>query len=229
MNTGQDALARRASEAYHVLELQIACNPADTRRVMPRIRPHHRLILDVGCGAGQTLIASSLAPGVTAIGIDSDAAALGLGRRLDKRIGFACAKGESLPLPSDHFDLVISRVSLPYMRRRAALAEMARVLRPGGDAWFVLHPAARLKRELATCVRRGDIRQALHRLYVMGNGALASFTGHEFPSPLSGRYESFQTEDGIRRELEALGFVDIAIERRSFFVVTARKASPAAH
>ena len=224
---GRDSVVPRDFEAYHVLELQIACNPADTRRVMPKIRPHHRRILDVGCGAGQTLIASGLAADVTAIGIDSDASALRLGRRLDKRIGFVCAQGESLPLASDHFDLVISRVSLPYMRRRAALAEMARVLRPGGDAWFVLHPAARLKRELASCVKRGDIRQALHRLYVMGNGALATFTGREFPSPVSGRYESFQTEEAIRRELEALGFVEIAVERRAFFVVTARKASPA--
>src|SRR2546421_12144982 len=141
---GMNPVARHDIEAYHVLELQIACNPADTRRVMPKIRPQHRRILDVGCGAGQTLIASGLAPEVTAIGGDSDARALALGRRLDKRIRFVCAKGESLPLPSNHFDLVISRVSLPYMRRRAALAEMARVLAPGGDAWFVLHPASRV-------------------------------------------------------------------------------------
>jgi len=219
----------RDSEAYHLLELQIACNPADTRRVMPKIRPQHRRILDVGCGAGQTLIASGIGPEVTAIGIDCNAAALGFGRRLDKRIRFVCARGEALPLPSDHFDLVISRVSLPYMRRRAALAEMARCLAPGGDAWLVLHPADRLRRELAGCVKRGEIRKALHRLYVIGNGALASFTGRELPSPVSGRYESFQTEDGIRAELEALGFVDVKVERRAFFVVTARKAPRTTH
>ena len=221
--------AQRDFEAYHLLELQIACNPADTRRVMPKIRPHHRRILDVGCGAGQTLIASGLDAGVMAVGIDCNPKALDLGRRLDKRIRFVCSQGESLPLPSDHFDLVISRVSLPYMRRRAALAEMARVLAPGGDAWLALHPRERLERELGDHLRGGDLRKALHRLYVLGNGALASVTGHEFPSPVSGRYESFQTEDGIRRELESLGLVDVKVERKGFFVVTARKAPPVTH
>jgi ubiquinone/menaquinone biosynthesis C-methylase UbiE len=229
MNLGLRAppATKRDFEAYHLLELQIACNPADSRRVMPKIRPHQRRILDVGCGAGQTLIASGLAADVTAIGIDCNVDALDLGRRLDKRIRFVCARGEALPLPSDHFDLVISRVSLPYMRHRAALAEMARVLAPGGEAWLVLHPAERLKRELAASLKHGDIRKALHRLYVMGNGALASFTGRELPSPASGRYESFQTEDGIRAALEALGLVDLKVERKAFFVVTARKAPPA--
>ena len=224
--TLRQAPSPRDFEQYHLLELQIACNPADSRRVMPKIGPQHRRILDVGCGAGQTLIASGLAADVTAIGIDCNATALALGRRLDKRIRFVCARGEALPLPSDHFDLVISRVSLPYMRRRAALAEMARVLVPGGDAWLVLHPPERLKRQLRSDVRRGDFRQALHRLYVLGNGAIASFTGREFPSPVSGRYESFQTEDGIRRSLESLGFVDVTVERKAFFIVRARKAPP---
>jgi hypothetical protein len=106
---------------------------------------------------------------------------------------------------------------------------MARVLRPGGDIWLVLHPASRLKRELADCVKRGELRSALHRLYVMGNGALASITGRELPSPVSGRYESYQTEERIRGSLEALGFTDIAIRHKSFFVVSARKATPTAH
>jgi len=229
MNFASQPSTQRDFEAYHLLELQIACNPADSRRVMPKIRPEHRRILDVGCGAGQTLIASGLDAQVTAIGIDSDRDALRLGRKLDKRIDFVCAKGESLPLASDHFDLVISRVSLPYMRARAAIAEMARVLRPGGDIWLVLHPASRLKQEFTDCVKRGEIKGALHRLYVMGNGAIASLTGREFPSPVSGRYESYQTEERIRGELEALGFADIAIRRKGFFVVTARKTQPTTH
>ena len=126
--------------AYHVLELQIAANPVDTRRVMPTIGAHHRRIVDVGCGAGQTLIASRLGEEVEAFGVDRDHKALSLGRQMYPRLRLIRARGEELPLPSRSFDLAISRVALPYMRTTAALSEMARVLRPGGDLWIVLHP-----------------------------------------------------------------------------------------
>jgi len=207
----------------HVLELQIASNPADLRRVMPRILSEHRRILDIGCGAGQTLIASRLDAHVTAIGIDLDRKALELGRHIDGRVAYVQARGEQLPLASDTFDLVISRVSLPYMNVRGALAELARVLAPGGTAWFVLHPLSKALRELGESVRALEWRTALHRLYVLANGALLHVAGFDLPSPFSGRRESFQTEARVRAELEALGFEDVQVKCRKFFVVTARK------
>ena len=214
--------------AYHVLELQIASDPADLRRVMPAIRAEHERILDVGCGAGQTLIASTLGANVTALGIDCDLRALRLGRRLDPRIRFICSKGEALPLGSEYFDLVISRVALPYMDTRPALGEMTRVLKPGGTIWIALHPLARLLQLMRGNLRRMELLRALHRLYVLANGALAHFTGREFRSPLTGRFESFQTSPGIRRELQRLGFENIKLDERAFFVVTATKAKRAA-
>lgn len=212
--------------AYHVLELQIASNPADTRRVMPVIGAEHRRILDVGCGAGQTLVASRLDAQVTAIGIDHDFGALKLGRHIDGRVSFICARGESLPLATGFFDLVVSRVALPYMNTRAALTEMTRVLGPGGSVWLALHPYERIKGELKESLRRLDLRAALHRLYIIANGALLHLTGREFAAPIKHRYGSFQTEQGIRRLMESLGYEDIRIERKGFFVVTAKKPRP---
>jgi len=208
---------------YHLLELQIASNPADTRRVMPAIRSEHRHILDVGCGAGQTLLASALGREVTAIGIDRDAEALKLGRRLGDRVQFVCARGETLPIKSGYFDLVMSRVALPYMNTRSALGEMARVLRPGGSIWIALHPAARELDAFVRSVGGLRLRDALHRLYVLANGALSHFLGREFALPLTARYESFQTEAGIVRQLRRLGFEDIKVQNKVFFVVTATK------
>jgi ubiquinone/menaquinone biosynthesis C-methylase UbiE len=209
---------------YHALELQIARDPTDRRRVMPPIRPDHKRILDVGCGAGQTLIASKLANDVEAVGVDPDAEAIAMGRGLDSRIRFILSHAEDMPLPDGHFDLVISRVALPYMSQRAALAEMARVLRPGGEVWFTLHSLDVLLRETHQCLRRGELRGALHRAYVIANGALLHLTGLEFPSPRNGRYESFQTERGIRRSLQRAGFGSIRVERSPFFTVSAVKA-----
>lgn len=209
--------------AYHVLELQIASDPADTRRVMPSICREHRRILDVGCGAGQTLIASTLGADVTAVGIDHDFDALKLGRHLDGRVRFVCCKGESLPLRGESFDLVISRVGLPYMDTSVTLAEMARVLSPGGSLWLALHPFEKVKRELGDCARRLELGAALHRLYVMANGACLHFAGREFAAPWGTGRESFQTEAAVRRQLLALGFEDVRIRHNAFFVVTATK------
>lgn len=216
------------ASAYHVLELQIAADPVDARRVMPAIRPEHRRIVDVGCGAGQTLIASRLGDDVLAIGVDLDQGALSLGKLMYPRLRLARARGESLPLPSGCFDLALSRVALPYMRTAKALAEMARVLRPGGDLWIVLHPASLVWNELKASLQRGRWRAALSRAYALANGACMHLTGRELPRPYRGKHNSFQTEERIVRTLSALGFEDIRVDHRRFFVVTARKRRDAA-
>jgi ubiquinone/menaquinone biosynthesis C-methylase UbiE len=213
--------------AYHVLELQIACDPADTRRVMPAIRSNHRRVLDVGCGAGQTLFGCTLDTQVTALGIDRDFEALRLGRKLGSPASLVCARGESLPLASGYFDLVMSRVSLPYMKTGVALAEMTRVLAPGGTLWLTLHPFHQAVAELVEQVRRRNVRGVLHRLYVLANGAWLHATGREFKSPFDGRHESFQTETGIVADLQRLGFHHIDVRKGAFFVVTATRPGKA--
>src|SRR5215813_6681976 len=100
---------------YHRLELSIATDPNDSRRVMPVVEGRHQRILDIGCGAGQTLIGSNLREGVCAVGIDLDQSALAFGKRLSPAIHFVSGRGESLPFKNRFFDLVICRVSLPYM------------------------------------------------------------------------------------------------------------------
>lgn len=133
---------------------------------MPR---NCRAVLDVGCGAGQTLIAANLEGSTQAYGIDSDFKALRLGRQLTRRVHFVCARGERLPLHANAFDFVISRVASPYMHIPTALAEMARVLQPGGRLWLVLHPCSMTFRELARSLRSLSLKDALFRMYVLAN------------------------------------------------------------
>jgi hypothetical protein len=45
---------------YHLRELEIARSPSDSRRVMPPVLPGIRRVLDIGCDAGQTLIAADM-------------------------------------------------------------------------------------------------------------------------------------------------------------------------
>jgi len=218
------AADRTADDEYHLHELEIARTPGDPRRVMPPVPPGVRSVLDVGCGAGQTLIATDLGPDVLAVGVDVDQHALALGRRLTDDVLLAGAQGEALPFRDGAFDMVLCRVALPYMHVPTALAEMARVLRPGGELWLTLHPASMTLRELAERVRARDARAALYRAYVLANGVALHLAGRQFPFPGGHhRQESFQTEGGMTRLLRSAGFGSIERRASPFFVMTAVK------
>jgi SAM-dependent methyltransferase len=104
-------------------------------------------ILDVGCGAGQTLRLLEPDRPVTLFGVDIDLPPLVVGGRLALNEGvdlaLARASATAMPYRDGAFDLLISRVALNYMHQQTALAEMSRVLRPGGflfcrveNIWF---------------------------------------------------------------------------------------------
>lgn len=212
---------------YHLQELSIANDPGDPRRVMPPVSAGHRRILDVGCGAGQTLIASNLGPDMLMVGVDLDHSALTLGRQLSNNIRFVRASGEALPFVDECFDLVICRVALPYMHVYKALAEMSRVLIAGGDLWIVLHPFRVTAKELLASITRFQLKASLYRLWVLMNGLTLHTFGKQWAFPLTGRrYESWQTRRSIARALKAAGFDHVEISRGRHFLVTATKFRP---
>ena len=93
--------------------------------------------LDIGCGAGHTALA--LAPLVRdVVACDVTDAMLDQARDLARdrgaaNISFLAADAASLPLDDDAFDLVACRVAAHHFHDvRSAVAEMARVLAPGG-------------------------------------------------------------------------------------------------
>jgi SAM-dependent methyltransferase len=91
-------------------------------------------ILDCGCGTGANL--ALLARFGTAYGFDLAAAGLAIGREMG-RLRTARASVTAIPFPAAAFDVVTSfdvLYSLEDVDERAALAEMYRVLKPGGFA-----------------------------------------------------------------------------------------------
>jgi ubiquinone/menaquinone biosynthesis C-methylase UbiE len=221
--TSSAGAAAAETIAYHLAELEVARTPGDPRRVMPDVPPTVRAVLDVGCGVGQTLMALDLPhDDVMRCGVDVDHAALAAGRTLDPRLGLAQAPGEALPFADGSFDFVLCRVALPYMDIPRAAAEMARVLRPGGQLWAVLHPVRFGLSALAAHARRGQPKGALFQLYVLANGLALHAAGRQFRFPFGARpLESVQTGRGIRVALERAGFEGVATRRDRFFVVTA--------
>src|SRR5437870_4575372 len=110
MASSDGALSKK--KAYHLRELEIALDPSDPGHVSPPTIEPGRLILDIGCGAGQTLTAAYA--GRPSVGIDIDLEALQLGREFGCSAPLACARAEALPFCDTCFDLVIARSSLQY-------------------------------------------------------------------------------------------------------------------
>ncbi len=101
------------------------------------VAPGHR-VLDVGCGTGIVARAAAerVEPGGSVVGLDPNpgmlavaaASATGAAAGIEWREGAV----EALPFPDDHFDRVLSQFALMFFAdRRAGVAEMARVARPG--------------------------------------------------------------------------------------------------
>lgn len=205
---------------YHLAELALARAQDDPRRSVPEIPESAQWILDIGCGAGQSLLAC-VRSGQRAVGVDRDLEALRLGRRLRVPALLVQASGEQLPFGDASFDFILSRVALPYMHIPSALAEAARLLRPGGRLWLALHPVATFSWRRAL----RHPRSAAFEIYRLLNTAALHWGGVQFRYPLRrSRIESYQTEAGMRRLLQRTGFENIGFSRPPLqLIVTARR------
>lgn len=208
---------------YHLNELEIANDPDSPHHVMPRFYEKDHDVLDIGCGIGQTFIASSLRRDKNLVGIDVDGESLSYGRRNFNFIHFARGTGDCLPFKSNSFDCVISRVSLPYTNIPKALLEIKRVLKNKGRVWFTLIPLSLTLLRLKKTILNFRVKEFIFLNYVIANGILFSLFGKVLAFPVGKKYESFQSELGIRRALENAGFLNINIQRKKsfIFVVTA--------
>ena len=101
------------------------------RAAAPPMRPASRILED-GCGLGLYIPPlRELAPNVHGLEYEF-ARAAEAGRRFPPSL-VVCGAGEALPYPAGSFDLVLSNEVIEHVQDdRAAVAEMARVLRPGG-------------------------------------------------------------------------------------------------
>ncbi len=103
-----------------------------------------RSVLDLACGTGRYSRIAEQLGAARVIGVDSSAQMLGQILRKDSGRVIQ-ASMDALPFADATFDVVICGLAtghLPPDAMRQAMAEMARVLRPGGDAFVSdFHPA----------------------------------------------------------------------------------------
>lgn len=93
-----------------------------------------QVILDIGCGTGRLLRkASARWPSARLIGVDPTAGMIAQARAAMPGGEFHLGSAESIPLPDNSVDLVLSTVSFHHWQDQAqGIREVARVLKPGG-------------------------------------------------------------------------------------------------
>jgi SAM-dependent methyltransferase len=107
------------------------------------VAPAGARVLEVGCGPGRLSLRLARSHGFDVTGLDLDPAMIeraraNAGREGDgaRRPSFVVGDVTELTFPDETFDLVVSTLSMHHWADPAAgLAEIARVLRPGGRAF----------------------------------------------------------------------------------------------
>ncbi len=88
-------------------------------------------ILDAGCGHG-TAVAYLQKRGYQAVGLDRSAELIEEARQAHPSAVFVYGQAEAIPFPDHSFDAILSECVLSVSQTAQALAECARVLKPGG-------------------------------------------------------------------------------------------------
>jgi SAM-dependent methyltransferase len=184
--------AKAWAEAYELLDLQLS--PLGLRAIEALSLGSGDIVLDIGCGAGQTLLQLAERVGAEGqvIGVDVAPLLLEIARRRTEplnQVRLIQADAQSLHLPSESADAVFSRFGvMAFNDPVAAFANFRRILKPSGALAF-------------TCWRSLEENE-LDRLPL----SVAGFQSAVDESPFS-----FAEPEHIRRTLEAAGFRAIVI------------------
>ncbi|MCA9611122.1 MAG: class I SAM-dependent methyltransferase [Myxococcales bacterium] len=179
------------------------------RDLVPELRGERfvgKRVLEVGCGFGCNLLRlQEFTEDV--VGVDVDDVYLAFGPLFARFAGLpvpetVCARGEDLPFPDASFDAVLVIGALQYMEIQSALREMARVLRPGGEAVLVLgHLSGYLRHAFVPNARR-SLRSCAREIRDVVGMATYPWLGRRLSVPGSPIYP---TRHRMKRYVEHAG------------------------
>lgn len=123
----------RIPDGYHRFMGPITARAADPLLDATGIGGGER-VLDLATGPGY-IAGRAAARGAAVVGVDLSAQIIGLARRLNPGVEFSVADAVDLPFPAASFDAVVAGFLVPHLAdHQTALAEVCRVLAPGGTA-----------------------------------------------------------------------------------------------
>jgi SAM-dependent methyltransferase len=184
--------ARAWAEAYELIDLQLS--PLGLRALEALGLCPGNIVLDIGCGTGQTLLQLAERVGAEGqvIGVDVAPLLLEIARRRTEplsQVRLIQADAQSLDLPAESTDAVFSRFGvMTFNDPVAVFANFRRMLKPSGA--------------LAFCCWRSVQENELDHLPLSAAG---------FQS-IDARPFSFADPEYIRSTLEAAGFSEIIIQ-----------------
>jgi demethylmenaquinone methyltransferase / 2-methoxy-6-polyprenyl-1,4-benzoquinol methylase len=189
--------------------LSLGQDPRWRRFLVSRLAPSRGHVVDVATGTGM-VAAELLRHGFEVTGVDQSPEMLAIARRRD--IDVVVASAESLPFSEATFDHLTFTYLMRYVENpRATLAELARVVRPGG-----------VVASLEFGVPRG-LANPLWNLYVGGvfpvAGRVVRHGWREVCDFLGGSIRDFWSRYPLEHQLEwwrAAGLENVAVKRLSF-------------
>ncbi|HVQ37112.1 MAG TPA: class I SAM-dependent methyltransferase [Pyrinomonadaceae bacterium] len=167
-------------------------------------------VLDVGCGAGQEMLPFITERGAMGVGIDIVPIAGDVGREKlaaqapDGRVHFLRGSAEHLSFPDGVFDAVICRLALPYTDNSRALAEAARVLRPGGRYLLKIHGVRWYLALLKDALKSQNLMTVIYACRVLVAGSIYHLSRHQ-PRTHIPSAETFQSRWLLSHELKRHG------------------------
>jgi SAM-dependent methyltransferase len=233
---GADLVALLLGDAYHPGGLALTRRLADLLALTPAKR-----VLDVASGRGTTALMLARDYGARVDGVDLSAAntalAQGAARAagLAPRVVFTTGDAEALPYPDAVFDAVVCECAFcTFPDKPTAAAELARVLRPGGQVGItdVVADPTRLPAELTgmtawvACI--ADARPAAEYAMILTDARLRTTHVSRHDAALSRMIDQIEARLGVLRmtardRAEALG-LDFG---RAPTVLTAARAAVA--
>jgi SAM-dependent methyltransferase len=154
-------------------------------------------VLDIGFGRGMQMRALA-ARGCQTLGIEYDPALAGAGAR--DGLAVCRASCEQLPFADASLDGVVCKVVILLTDEAKSVAEVARVLRPGGTARISYHGVGYSLRYLLI---DPNWRRKIYALRTMANTAVYRLTGRRLPGFLGDTL--FQTSRRLQRYYRRCG------------------------
>src|SRR3954453_1225085 len=126
------------------------------RAVKVTIPPAARRVLDLGCGTGWMLGESGSDNIPVRVGVDCSVDSLRDAKKY-RGVYWVAGDGLNLPFRDRSFDVVIGHVSTPYMDTNSTMAEIYRVLEPGGSFFLTFHSFRYWRQRLAGSLRAFNV------------------------------------------------------------------------